>query len=30
VDHLMSFDDFIRSEEIREKREKLYNGVAVA
>lgn len=29
VDHLMSFDDFIRSEEIREKREKLYNGVAV-
>ncbi len=30
VDHLMSFDEFIRSEEIKEKREKLYNGVAVA
>ncbi len=29
VDHLMSFDEFIRSEEIKEKREKLYNGVAV-
>jgi len=30
VDHLMSFDEFIRSEEIKEKREKLYNEVAVA
>ncbi len=29
VDHLMSFDEFIRSEEIKAKREKLYNGVAV-
>ena len=29
VDHLMSFDEFIRSEEIKTKREKLYNGVAV-
>ncbi len=29
VDHLMSFDEFIRSEEIREKREKLYNGPMV-
>lgn len=30
VDHLMSFDEFIRSEDIKEKREKLYNGVVVA
>ena len=31
VDHLMTFDEFIRNEEIKEKRERLYNGpVAVS
>ncbi len=29
VDHLMTFDEFIRNEDIREKREKLYNGPVV-